>query len=258
MERTLKILAVDDEQIVLDSIQKHLRKENYELQLVKDAVRGLEIIASSSPDIILTDLMMPEIDGLELLRRVKELNKHIPVIMITGYATINTALEATELGAFDYIAKPFTRSELKQVVERAARVVLNADGIPDEGPVDEGDRISNRRLKHVGENVWMMVGDDDLVILGAENTFLSAIGRVQTIILPDVGDKLRQGASFAQFFTADMRSYSLLSPFTGTITASNDEIATVPEKLKDDPYGEGWLVRLKPTRFDSEVKELGL
>ena len=92
MERVLHILVVDDEQVVLDSVKKHLKKENYEIHTALLAREALEIMDSTPIDMVLTDLMMPEIDGLELMREVKARTPLTPVIMITGYATINTAL----------------------------------------------------------------------------------------------------------------------------------------------------------------------
>ena len=116
---TLNVLVVDDEQIVLDSAQRHLRQDDYGVHKALSAIGGLDVIESSSIDIVLTDLMMPEMDGLEFLKIIKDKYPKIPVIMITGYATINTALQAMQLGAFDYVAKPFSPRKLLAKIEEA-------------------------------------------------------------------------------------------------------------------------------------------
>lgn len=256
MSRTIQILVIDDEQIVLDSVIKHLRKEEYEIRTVLLAPEALEMIDRDQPDIILTDLMMPEIDGLELMKRVKDKHPQIPIIMITGYATINSALQATQLGAFDYIAKPFTRAELTSVLRRAGEVVVGAA----EGgeAVAHAPQMRRRSLQTIGDNVWLMVEADGMVLLGVERTFVHAIGKIQNVFLPAVGDELRQGSVYLQLFSTDLRSHTVLSPLSGAVIEINEEVVTEPSKLTEDPYGEGWLIRLKPSRFEMEIKELGL
>lgn len=259
MSRSLNILVVDDEQVVLDSVKKHLRKEDYNLVFALSARDGLDMLDKSVPDIILTDLMMPEIDGLELMKIVKNKYPHIPIIMITGYATINTALQATQLGAFDYIAKPFTRSELISVVQRAADLVLNSSDVANEKKAPQTEqRISSRNYKNVGDHVWIMVEDDGLVRMGIDRSFLHAIGKIQNIFLPSVGDELRQGSKYLQIFSSDLRSHTVLSPLSGTVIEVNNALQAEPKILIEDPFGEGWLIRLKPSKFDFEISELGL
>jgi len=140
MDKTIDILVVDDEQIILDSIEKHLRKESYNVYSVLSVQQALDMMKQTVFDIYLTDLMMPEIDGMEFMKIIKTDQPKAPVIMITGYATINTALQAKQLGAFDYIAKPFTRKELMGVIRRAAELVTAAKTSPVAG-YDDTDSI---------------------------------------------------------------------------------------------------------------------
>jgi DNA-binding NtrC family response regulator len=123
MERTLNILVVDDEAVVLESVKKFLREEDCVVHGVKSAAEALAVMDQIQVDVVITDLMMPHMDGLELMTRIKSRGDSMPVILMTGYATINTARQATELGAFGYVAKPFTRAELKEVVQRAIKRV---------------------------------------------------------------------------------------------------------------------------------------
>ncbi len=258
MDRTVSILVVDDEQIVLDSIRKHLRKDDYAIHTVMSAREALELIENTPVDIVLTDLMMPEMDGLELMEKIKAKLPQVPVIMITGYATINTALQATQLGAFDYIAKPFTRSELMAVIQRASGVVQSAEsGDEAAGEKKAKSAPSRRNLKTIGEYSWIMMQDDGTVLMGVERPFLHTVGRIQNIFLPAPGDKLRQGSVYFQVFSADLRSHTVLSPLSGTVVAINENVAADPAAALRDPYGEGWLVRLKPSRFEYEIKQLG-
>ena len=261
MTRPISILVVDDEQIVLDSVRKLLRKDNYAIHCALSAPEALRIMDTTTIDIVLTDLMMPEMDGLELMSTMKTRQPNLPVIMITGYATINTALQATQLGAFDYIAKPFSRKELQGVVRRAAALV-RAGGTGPEGPSAErvpptGTPQVAELFKAVGDNTWMILEEHGLVLMGIEHSFLTTIGKIQTLYLPNKGDEIRQGGIYAQFFSTDFRSHTVLSPLSGTVVEVNRRVAEDPATTLQDPYGEGWLIRLKPSRFDQEVRELG-
>ncbi len=252
----VKILIVDDEQIVLDSIKRILKKEEtLEIHSALSAVKALESMKNIHPQIILTDLMMPEMDGLEFLRKVKEFDSKILVIMITGYATINTALQAMQSGAFDYIAKPFTREELRRVIERATTLVQSLVTSNVKMPF-QNEIISN--IKGVGQYSWMMMNDEGLVVLGIERALLFSFGKIQTIYLPSVGDEIRQGSVYFQIFSSDLRTQAVLSPLNGTVVEVNNLVLKNPDIALQDPYGEGWLIKIKPSNFESDMKALGL
>jgi len=228
MDTKLTILAVDDEPVVLESIERHLRKEPYNLQTAKTARAAVGRLEEGGIDIVLTDLMMPEIDGLELLKLIKARTPELPVIMITGYATINSALEATNLGAFDYIAKPFTKQELLSVIHRATELVAakrdqgdNAETEATGRPVAEKAATPETR-KAVGEYGWTKLQDNGTVLLGVGQTFLESIGKVQNVFLPAVGDQLRQGGVYLRVFSTDMRSHTVLSPLSGVVVEINE------------------------------------
>jgi DNA-binding NtrC family response regulator len=114
-----RILLVDDEEIVIRSCKRILDGEEFSVESVQDGRLALQKVDENSYDVMILDIMMPEIDGLEVLRRVKETHPNVDVIMVTGLSQIDTAVKAMKLGAFDYIAKPFEPDELKLVVQRA-------------------------------------------------------------------------------------------------------------------------------------------
>jgi DNA-binding NtrC family response regulator len=114
-----RILIVDDEEIILKSCLRLLGDGNYELEAVRDGLEALRKIETTDYDVLILDIMMPKIDGLEVLQRVKEMHPDIDIIMITGLSQIETAVRAMKLGAFDYLPKPFDPDELKLVVQRA-------------------------------------------------------------------------------------------------------------------------------------------
>jgi DNA-binding NtrC family response regulator len=114
-----RILVVDDEEIVIRSCLRILEGNGYEIDVAHDGHDALRKVESNTYDVMILDIMMPNLGGLEVLRRVKETHPDVDVIMITGLSQIDTAVQAMKLGAFDYISKPFEPDELKLVVQRA-------------------------------------------------------------------------------------------------------------------------------------------
>ena len=114
-----RILIVDDEEIVIHSCQRILSDSSYVVDSVQDGWEALRKVGETPYDIIILDIMMPKVDGLEVLQRVKESHPEVDVIMMTGLSQVQTAVKAMKLGAFDYLSKPFDPDELLHVVERA-------------------------------------------------------------------------------------------------------------------------------------------
>ena len=116
------ILLIDDETIALSNMSYVLEKEGYEVTACKDGEAGIAAMQHSAFDLILTDLKMPGIDGMGVLQYVRETTPDIPVIMITGHATLDSAVEAMKRGAFHYISKPFRLDEAREVVKNALEI----------------------------------------------------------------------------------------------------------------------------------------
>lgn len=114
-----KILIVDDEKIIRDGCNRILSKENIEVHLAENGEMGLEKIRDKAFDCLLLDLMMPGLSGMQVLDEIRKAHPELIVIVITGYATVENAVEAMKRGAYDFIAKPFTPDQLRLVVRRA-------------------------------------------------------------------------------------------------------------------------------------------
>jgi DNA-binding NtrC family response regulator len=114
-----KILIVDDEERICEAIKKALGRVGYSVDASTDAIAALDGIRRGSYDMVICDIRMPGMDGLALLERIKEHDSSILVLMITGYASIESAVEAMKKGAQEYIAKPFQPAQLRLLVERA-------------------------------------------------------------------------------------------------------------------------------------------
>jgi len=118
MER-MRALVIDDEQIVLDSVSKILADENYTVDVSLSGREGCDWAIQRQYDIVLTDIRMPDIGGMRVLRDIKRAKPSLPVVMITGYASVRSAVQAMKLGAADYLEKPFTPDQLLKAVVSA-------------------------------------------------------------------------------------------------------------------------------------------
>ncbi len=120
MDESIRILVVDDEDSVRKRCVQLLARHGYTVVGVADSVAALEMVQSNSCDIMLVDIRMPGMDGMELLERVKADNPAVEAIMMTGYAAVETAVKAMKCGAYDYLTKPFDTEELLHVVQNVA------------------------------------------------------------------------------------------------------------------------------------------
>ena len=121
MKSQAHILIIDDDDAILDSCSQSLKRQKHRVSTSKTGAGGLELIADELFHAVLLDLKLPGMDGMEVLWRIKEQYPEIPVIIITGHATIESAVEAMKEGAFDFLSKPFTPQELRQTLRRALR-----------------------------------------------------------------------------------------------------------------------------------------
>jgi CheY-like chemotaxis protein len=114
-----RILVVDDEDIVIQCCLRILNGDAYQVEYVQSGLEAVKKIEASHFDLIILDFMMPKMDGMEVLKRAKEIQPGIKVIMITGLDQTQTAQRAKDLGAFAYLPKPFDPDDLRLMVERA-------------------------------------------------------------------------------------------------------------------------------------------
>ncbi len=123
MQNHAKILIVDDERVTLRNLEHIMKKEGYEVVSTLSGPNALKFLDEQSFDVVLTDLRMEKVDGMQILRKCREIRPDAEVIMITGFATLESAVEAMKHGAFNYIAKPFKLDEVRKIVQEAAHKV---------------------------------------------------------------------------------------------------------------------------------------
>ena len=116
-----RILVVDDEANLRKVLAAILRKDGYEVTVAEDGEQAMAEFEKNGADVIISDLVMPKLGGMDILHKVRASRSVVPVIIITAHGTVDSAVEAIKLGAFDYITKPFEHAEIRAVVAKAAR-----------------------------------------------------------------------------------------------------------------------------------------
>ncbi len=247
-----RILVIDDEEIVHASVGKILRRAGYSTESVFSAADGLERARQDEYDLIITDLMMPGMNGIELLRALRAAEVNAAMLMITGYPTIRTALEAMRLGAMDYLAKPFTRKELLAPVMRALRQEPEeapAEMSEDGSVVDPANLVPGTEL-FLPHHAWARFQQDGYFKIGVEASFLGAAGQVTSLDLPEPLDLLEQGRTGLQMATSAGEEHAVAMPLSGQVVDVNE--ALDPGDLTSDR----WCLRLLPSDLKAELRNL--
>jgi two-component system response regulator PilR (NtrC family) len=170
-----KILIIDDEKGVLDMLNLVFKKEGYRVKGLLSAEKALELIDEEDFDLILSDIRLPQLSGMELLRKVKEKKPEIPVIMITAYGTIKQAVEAFKAGAIDYVVKPFDVEELKIIVAQGLeKIKLKEENILLKKELKEKYSFKNmvgksKKMKEIYGLIEKVAATDSTVLITGES-----------------------------------------------------------------------------------------
>jgi two-component system sensor histidine kinase/response regulator len=173
MDSTPKILIIDDEEIVLDSCTHILASSGYQIITAQNGMKGLEIVEKENPDLVFVDLKMPGISGMEVLEKIRAYDATIVLIVITGFATVSSAVEAMKSGAYDFLPKPFTPDEMRLIARRAIdkrKLVLETIALRREKEMlrEQFAAIVSHELKSplgaVQQSMYGLVGDLEEVL----------------------------------------------------------------------------------------------
>lgn len=133
MSYRCNILILDDEPIVGERLKTLLEKDGHRVEIFTNAIDAIRCLEAKPFDIVISDIRMPEMDGIQVMDRIFQTSERVQVILITGYATLELARESLTKGAFDFIAKPFKSKEIRQTIQKAADALhQNGPRIPEQ------------------------------------------------------------------------------------------------------------------------------
>ncbi len=252
-EKTKKrILVVDDEITVCKSIRQAIEREDYEVETALSAEEALQKEEASPYDLIITDLMMPGISGIDLLQQLKQNRPQITVIMVTGYPTIRTAVESVKLGAFDYLPKPFTPADLRGLVARAFKKAETEK--EKEAEVPES-RIPAGYYYMLG-HTWLNVEEENKAAVGVMPEFLKTVGIITHLELPQISTLIGQGEVCGKVTDRDQFTHRIWSPASGRVIEVNSALLEDYSLLRRAPFTSGFLFRIDPTQLEEDLKGL--
>jgi DNA-binding NtrC family response regulator len=208
MAAGISILIVDDEESVRDSLYNWFIDDGYIVDCVENAKQALSILESKNFDIILADIKMPGMDGLEMHRRIKSLNKDSIVIIMTAFASVDTAVQALKDGAYDYITKPFDPDDLSHLIRNAtSQISLKA----------ENETLKNR--VDTLENVEDLIGDSEVMIKVLEEVKSVAQSNSPVIITGESGTG-KELIARAVHSNSKRKFFPLITVHCGALTES--------------------------------------
>ena len=261
-----RILAVDDEEIILDSFRKVLVYAGYSIDTVEKGSEALGLIRKKDYDFVFTDLKMPGMDGVELTKAVKHLRPDIDVIVITGYASIETAVETVRVGAMDYVEKPFTEDELlgflkTALIKRQAHLEKHMRHKIRLIKAGTGESKSKFELNVPAgifispQHAWATIEPNGTVRVGPDDLIRKIFEKVDQVELPRVEQKVKKGETLFSLKYGDY-SLDLPAPLSGKITSVNSEHAEHPEWLAIKPFGLSWMCGIEPSDLAGELPDL--
>jgi CheY-like chemotaxis protein len=261
-----RILAVDDEPVVLDAFRKVLVLDGFSVDTVESGPEALGLIQRRDYDFVFTDLKMPGMDGFEVVKGVKHLRPDVDVAVITGYATIESAVATMQHGAVDYVQKPFTAGELSAFARRLLlqrqsrleaqqrpRVRIVAPGLahvarPDEFCVPGGAFLSDG-------HAWARLEGSGQVRIGLDDFARKALGTIEQVDLPAREGVVRRGEPLFVVHRG-RTSIHVLAPLSGRVVEVNVGLSANPGWLAETPYDDGWVCLLDPADIASELGAL--
>jgi len=208
MARNISILIVDDEESVRDSLYNWFIEDGYKVECAENAKKALSILEAATYDIILVDIKMPGMDGLELLKRIKALRHDSVVIIMTAFATVDTAVQALKDGAYDYVTKPFDPDDLSHLIRNASKLIS----------LTEENVILKEKVSSL-ENVEDMVGKSEAMQKVFREIESVAPSNASVIITGESGTG-KELVARAIHANSPRRFFPLISVHCGSLTES--------------------------------------
>ncbi|NOX88138.1 MAG: response regulator [Calditrichaeota bacterium] len=256
-EKQKHLLAIDDEPVILDAIKKIGAAEGWRVDTAADATSGLHLVQKHVFDLCLCDIKLPDLDGFGFLDELRRMNVDLAVIMTTGYATVENAVQSLELGAIDYLPKPFTVDEVLSALYRGFRYVELISKLRSAKPgLDSMIVPCPIQYRRLGYGSWCFIENDGSVKIGVSDLFLKIVDPIRALRLQPVESEITQGFSCAEVEADDELVHPVMAPISGQIISVNQKLEQDPSLTEKDPYFEGWLYTIIPKNLNYELKYL--
>jgi len=260
MSKVIDILAIDDEQVILDAIRKLCSVQGWDVDISLSGNEGLDKIKQKNYHLIICDIMMPGIDGFQVLEHLADSNIRTPLVITTGYSTVENAVKSLSMGAVDFLSKPFTHDELIGCAARGLRFgeLKSQHPLHAESAAGNGQKIFNcpPQCRRLGKLSWILLEDDGAARIGCTPAFSYMIQSALKLETMALDDEIIQGNPCLQIESPDQLIHSLAAPVTGKIIQINPDILADPQLLITDPFQAGWIYRTIPFDWVYESKHL--
>jgi CheY-like chemotaxis protein/glycine cleavage system H lipoate-binding protein len=261
MSAARDILVVEDEPLVAQAVAMVCGEEGMTVTAVDNAAEALRCLSEHRFRLVLCDIMMQGLDGFQLLAELARTGNPTPVVMMTGYSTVENAVKSLAAGAVDYIPKPFTADELLAVVRRSLRSSALLAAAESAG-LERGGMLSfvpcpNQYLR-LGCVSWALMEDEGTARIGVSDLFLKAVEGIRELELAEAGEDLVQGIPCAVATAPDGAQHGIMCPLSGKILEVNEDLRSKPALIEKDPYFKGWLYRILPADPESNLQWLSL
>jgi len=253
MSDNAKMLVVDDEAVVCQACGRIFSRQGFQVEVNTDARDGLAWATQKDYRIILLDIKMPNLDGIQFLEKLRQEKPEVPVLIITGYPSIPNAAAAMRLGACDYVTKPFTSEEITRAVQRvlAMRQESGGDG-QTAGGGEAGPGAEAAAAILFWDESWFRLEADGSACVGAVVPGLRG-AQPLGVRLPRIGEVVYQGLPLGGVTMAGKPELTVSAPVSGVVVAVNEQLPQHPQWLASDPCGEGWVACVCTTRYEDEV-----
>jgi len=255
------ILVVEDEPMVTQAMEMVCGDEGMSVTSVDNAAAALRCLEHDVFRLVLCDIMMQSLDGFQFLEQLAHRGIQTPVIMMTGYSTVENAVKSIAAGAVDYIPKPFTADELLTVIRRSLRSGALLEAAESAG-LERGGSLSYvpcpDHYLRLGYVSWVLMEDEGTALVGVSDLFLKAADGIRELELSEPGEDLVQGIPCAVATSPDGAAHGVMCPMSGKILEVNAEAQSNPSLVEKDPYFKGWLYRILPSDPESNLQWLSL
>ncbi len=261
-----RILAVDDEPVVLDAFRKILVLDGFSVDTVETGPEALGLVQRRDYDFVFTDLKMPGMDGVEVVKAIHHLRPDIDMAVITGYATIESAVATMQHGAVDYVQKPFTEEELVKfaralLIKREARMESQRRPIVRLVTPAEADETAEREYCVPGGafispgHTWARIEPGGQVRIGLDDFVRKALGAIDHVDLPESGVAVDRGGVLFTVRRGGEAAH-FCAPLGGRIVLVNPFVGREPSLVGKSPYDRGWICLIEPSDLAGQLSHL--